>query len=231
MSLARSPALSPAIRQALAIGAATGVYGVSFGVLSVAAGLTVAQTCAMSLLVFTGASQFAVIGVVGAGGAVGAAVGNALMIGARNVAYGFVVAPLLRGPLWRRAVLAHAVIDETVAMSRTADEPAAARHHFVATGVAIYVLWNLGTLIGAVAGGSLDPATYGLDAMFPAAFLALLVPQLRQPGATRVAVLGAVIAVVLVPLAPAGVPVLAAALGVVAGLRGRARSSLEEARA
>ena len=208
-------------RQALVIGVATGAYGVSFGVLSVAAGLTVAQTCVLSLLMFTGASQFAVVGVLGAGGAFATAAGNALLLGARNVAYGFIAAPLLPPGRLRRALLAELVIDETVAMARAQADTAAARRAFTATGLSVYVLWNAGTLAGAVAGGSLDPARFGLDAMFPAAFLALLAPQLRQPGAVRVAVLGALVALVLVPSTPAGVPVLAAALTVLAAGVGR----------
>lgn len=211
-------------QQALVIGLATGAYAVSFGVLSVTAGLSVVQTCTLSLLMFTGASQFAVVGVLAGGGAPVAAAGNALLLGARNLAYGFVAAPVLTGPRWRRGVLAQLVIDETVAMAAAQEEPAERRRAFVATGVSIYVLWNAGTLVGALAGGSLDPQRLGLDAMFPAAFLALLVPQLRRPGAPRAAVAGAVIALALLPFTSAGVPVLAAALGVLAAQPGRGSS-------
>jgi predicted branched-subunit amino acid permease len=111
------------------------------------------------------------------------------------------------------------VIDETTAMARAQDEPAAARRAFLATGVSVWLCWNAGTLLGALLGGGLgDPRRLGLDAMFPAAFLALLAPQLRRPGAPVAAVAGAAIAVVLVPFAPAGVPVIAALAGVVPGL-------------
>jgi len=209
------------LRQAVVIGLATGAYAVSFGVLSVTAGLSVAKTCVLSLVMFTGASQFAVVGVIGAGGLVGAAAGNALLVGARNAAYGFVAAPYLPAGRWRRALLSQLVIDETVAMARAQPDPAAARYAFSATGIAIYVFWNAGTLIGALAGTGLDPARFGLDAMFPAAFLALLAPQLRQPGTMRVAVAGGLIALALIPITPVGVPVLAAALGVVAAGGGK----------
>jgi 4-azaleucine resistance transporter AzlC len=213
----------PYTADALGIGVATGIYGVSFGVLAVGAGLTAAQACAMSLLVFTGGSQFAVIGVLGAGGSVAAALTNALLLGARNTAYGFVVAPILGPSRLERVAGAQLVIDESTAMARAQERPADARGAFWTTGVSVFVLWNAGTLAGALAGAGLgDPERLGLDAMFPAAFLALLAPQLRQPGAPRAAVAGAVIALVLLPLTPAGVPVLAAALGVLAGLRGRA---------
>lgn len=213
----RVPALGPIERDALAIGLATGAYGVSFGVLAVAGGLSVAQACAMSLLVFTGASQFVVVGVLGAGGSVAAALAPALLLAGRNALYGLSLVPVLRrvGPV-RRAFEAQLVIDESTAMALVHDDPARAYRGFLATGVSVYVWWNLGTLAGVLLGGGIgDPRDFGLDAMFPAAFLALLVPQLRRVGATAGAVAGAVIAVVLVSCTPAGVPILAAALGVV----------------
>jgi 4-azaleucine resistance transporter AzlC len=211
----------PYLAGALGIGVATGVYGVSFGVLAVGAGLSVAQACVMSLLVFTGGSQFAAVGVIAAGGSVSAAVGNGLLLGARNAAYGLAVAPILRGSLARRALAAQLVIDESTAMARAwGDDARTARGAFWATGLAVFALWNLGTLAGALAGTGLgDPARLGLDAMFPAAFLALLAPGLRRPGAPGAALIGALIALVLLPVAPPGVPVLAAALGVLWGLR------------
>ncbi len=215
----------PYAADALGIGVATGVYGVSFGVLAVGAGLSVAQACAMSLLVFTGGSQFAAVGVVGAGGGAVAAVGGVLLLAVRNAAYGLSLATLLRGSRLRRALASHLVIDESTAMARAEAGPDAARGAFWLTGLSVLALWNLGTLAGALAGGGLgDPARYGLDAMFPAAFLALLAPQLRQRDAPAVALAGALIAVALVPLAPAGVPVLAAALGLLVALRPRGGS-------
>jgi 4-azaleucine resistance transporter AzlC len=203
-------------RNALAIGVATGAYGISFGVLSDAAGLSLLQTIAMSLLVFTGATQFSVIATIAAGGALTTALGNGLLLAARNTAYGFAMAPLFRGmPLGRRLLGSQIVIDESVAMARAQEEPESARRALLLTGACVYVFWNAGTVLGALAGDAIgDPATYGLDAMFPAAFLALLAPQLRQPGAPRAAVAGALIAAVLVPFTPAGVPILAASLGV-----------------
>lgn len=204
------------IRDALAIGLATGVYAVSFGVLAVDAGLSVAKTCAMSALVFTGASQFAVVAVLGVGGGVLAALAPALLLAARNAVYGVALVPVLRGGRGRRALQAQLVIDESTAMARAQDDPQAAHRAFLATGLSVFVFWNLGTLVGALAGGALgDPRSLGLDAMFPAAFLALLAPQLRRPGAPVAAVAGALIAVVLLPLTPAGLPIIAAVLGVV----------------
>ena len=207
------------LTSAAGIGVAVGVYGISFGVLAVAAGLSPAQACVMSMLVFTGASQFAFIGVLAAGGGAVAAMGPAVMLAMRNAAYGLSLAPILPGRLRRRAVMAQLVIDESTAMARAETEPHAARRAFLATGVSVWLCWNLGTLIGALLGGGIgDPKTYGLDAMFPAAFLALLAPQRRRAGAPPAAIAGAAIAVLLVPFTPAGVPVIAALAGVVPGV-------------
>jgi 4-azaleucine resistance transporter AzlC len=207
------------IADAAGIGVAVGIYGVSFGVLAVAAGLSPAQACVMSMLTFTGASQFAYVGVLAAGGGALAAMGPAIMLAVRNAAYGLSLAPILPRRLRERALAAHLVIDETTAMARAHADPEAARRAFLATGVSVWVGWNLGTLAGALLGGGLgDPRSLGLDAMFPAAFLALLAPQLRRPGAPAAAAAGAVIAIALVPFAPAGVPVIAALAGVVPGV-------------
>jgi len=220
----------PIVRNALAIGVATGAYAVSFGVLAVDAGLSVTQACAMSALVFTGASQFAVVSVLGVGGSALAALAPALLLAARNALYGLALVPILRGGRAKRAAEAQLVIDESTAMARAQDDPAAARRAFLATGLSVFVCWNIGTLVGALAGSGIgDPRKLGLDAMFPAAFLALLAPQLRRPGAPVAAVAGALIALVLVPIAPVGLPVIASVLGVIPGVialrRARERSA------
>lgn len=212
-------------RDAAAIGLATGLYALSFGVIAVTAGLSIAQTCALSLLVFTGASQFAAVGVIATGGSAAAALASALLLAARNTAYGLAVAPSLRGGRLRRALAAQLVIDESTAMARAqgADRDRA-RHAFLATGVAVFVCWNTGTLIGAVAGSGLgDLRDYGLDATFPAAFLALLAPQVRDRRAAVAAVAGIAIALGTAPFAAAGLPVLLAALGVAPALLVRRR--------
>jgi 4-azaleucine resistance transporter AzlC len=204
---------------ALGIGVAVGVYGISFGVLAVASGLSPAQACVMSMLVFTGASQFAFVGVVAGGGGALAAMGPAVMLAVRNAAYGLSLTSILPERLRDRALAAHLVIDETTAMARAHDDPEASRRAFLATGVSVWFFWNAGTLAGALVGGGIgDPRTLGLDAMFPAAFLALLAPQLRRPGAPVAAVAAVMIAVALVPVAPAGVPVVAALAGVAPGV-------------
>ena len=192
---------------------ATGAYGLSFGAISVASGLSPLQTQALSLLMFTGASQFALVGVLGAGGGIIAAVLTAWLLGARNSLYALSLAPLLRGRPWRTPVAAHLTIDESTAMALAhPDPPAASRHAFWSTGLAIYVLWNLGTLAGALGASVLhDPRTLGLDAAIPAGFIALLWPRLVDRTAWAIALVSAAVAIVLTPLLRPGLPVLACA--------------------
>lgn len=212
------------IRDALAVGIATGAYGISFGAVSVASGLDVWQTCALSLLVFTGASQFALVGVIGAGGAPLSGAATALLLGTRNTLYGLRVAPMIGLHGWRRYAAAHLVIDESTAMTLPRTTRATARLGFLSTGLSVFVLWNLSTLLGAVAGEAMgDPRTYGLDAAVGGAFLALLWPRLTDTRHRLTALLGAAVALTLVPSTPAGVPVLAAAV-VALGLGIRARA-------
>ncbi|MET3960450.1 putative branched-subunit amino acid permease [Marmoricola sp. OAE513] len=210
------------VRDGLAVSVATGAYGISFGALGVGSGLDTAQTCALSLLVFTGASQFAFISVIASGGAPLLGAASGMLLGVRNSLYGLKLAPLLGWTGVRRAAAAHVLIDESTAMSVTRSTQAAARVGFLTTGIGVFVLWNAATLVGAVAGDSLgDPRDYGLDAAVGGAFLALLWPRLDTPTARIAAALAAALALLLVPLTPAGIPVLAA--GVVAlglGLRG-----------
>jgi 4-azaleucine resistance transporter AzlC len=211
------------LRDAVSIGVATGVYAISFGVLSVGAGFSVAQTCVMSLVAFTGASQFTFVSVMGAGGGVAAALPPAVLLAARNGIYALSLGSVLRRGSWRGAVDAHLVIDESTAMAHAQRDPVNRRRGFVLTAVAIFVCWNAGTLGGALAGGVLgDPKDFGLDAVFPAVFLALVVPQLRSGAALRAALAGAAIAAVLLPVAPVGVPVMASALAALPLLMRRA---------
>jgi 4-azaleucine resistance transporter AzlC len=206
------------LRDALGVGAATGAYGLSFGAIAVAAGFTVAQACTLSLLVFTGASQFALVGVVASGGAALSGAFTGMLLGSRNTLYGLRLAPLLRARGWRRLGAAHLVIDESTAMAVARDDEDVGRFAFWATGLSVFVLWNLATLVGAFAGEALgDPRALGLDAAVGAAFLALLWPRLATRRARLVAVGAAAVALGLTPFAVAGVPVLAAALVAVGG--------------
>jgi predicted branched-subunit amino acid permease len=216
------------------LGVAVGLFGTSFGVLATTAGLSVAQTCVMSLLVFTGASQFAVVGILATGGSLASAFGSALLLAARNAAYGVAMAPTLfrrrrgsgaragrrdRGRLARRLVAAQLVIDETTAMATAQSTPAAREQAFWITGIAVFLCWNISTAIGAVAGDAIgDPEAFGLDAAFPAGFVALSVPHLASRAGRVAAATGVAIALLLVPFTPAGVPIVAAAAGVVPAL-------------
>ncbi len=210
---------SSIVRDGLAVGLATGAYGISFGAVGVAAGFDVLQTCAMSLLLFTGASQFALVGVIASGGAPVSGALTALLLGSRNTLYGLRLAPLLDWHGWRRAGAAHLLIDESTAMSVNRETTPAARVGFLSAGLSVFVLWNLATLGGALAGTALgDPRTYGLDAAVGGAFLALLWPRLHSPLNRLVGLLAVALALGLVPFTTAGVPVLAAAVvAVVAG--------------
>jgi 4-azaleucine resistance transporter AzlC len=202
---------SAIVRDSLAVGVATGAYGIGFGAVSVASGLSVAQTCVLSLVMFTGASQFALAGVVAAGGAPLSGAATALLLGTRNTLYGLRMGPLLRWRGWRRAAAAHVLIDESTAMSVNRETTEAVRLGFLTTGVSVFVLWNLATAIGALAGEAVgDPRTYGLDAAVGAAFLALLWPRLKDRRNILVAGLAAAVALTMVPLAAPGVPVLSA---------------------
>jgi predicted branched-subunit amino acid permease len=208
---APDPRRSAVIRDSIGVGVATGLYGTSFGAVAVAAGLSVAQTCALSLVMFTGASQFALVGVIAAGGSPLASGLTALLLGTRNTLYGLRLAPLLSWRGLRRAAAAQLVIDESTAMAINRETRPLARTGFLATGLSVFILWNLFTLVGAIAGEALgDPRTYGLDAAVGAAFLALVWPRLSDRRNQLVAVAAAVVALGLVPLTAAGVPVLAA---------------------
>jgi len=201
------------VRDALAVAVATGAYGISFGAISVTSGLDVWQTCALSLLVFTGASQFALVGVIGAGGAPLLGAASGLLLGFRNTLYGLRLAPLLGWRGVRRAAAAHLVIDESTAMSVTRDSRDTARVGFLSAGIGVFTLWNLATLIGALAGDAIgDPRDYGLDAAVGGAFLALLWPRLDSALHRVVAALAAMVALSLVSFTAAGIPVLAAAV-------------------
>ncbi|MCW2756643.1 MAG: branched-chain amino acid transporter permease [Nocardioidaceae bacterium] len=197
----------------LAVSVATGAYGISFGAIAVTSGLDVWQACALSLLVFTGASQFAFVGVLAAGGAPLSGALTGILLGSRNTLYGLRLAPLLGYRGLRRAAAAHVLIDESTAMAVTRESPEAARVGFWTTGIGVFALWNLATLVGGLAGDRLgDPRRFGLDAAVGAAFLGLLWPRLTTLRNRLAALLGIAVALVLVPLTPAGVPVLGAAV-------------------
>jgi predicted branched-subunit amino acid permease len=166
----------------------------------------------MSLLVYTGASQLAAVGIISAGGSSVTALGSALLLAARNGVYGMALAPKLSVRGAKRIVGAQLVIDESTAMAVAQPDDASARGAFWVTGIAVFVCWNAATLLGAVAGNAIgNPKTFGLDAAFPAGFLALMAPMLRERPKRAAAIIGAAIAVVAIPTTRAGVPILLAA--------------------
>ena len=221
--MARRPSI---VRSAIALGAAVGVFGISFGVVANGAGLSIPMTCAFSLFVFTGATQFTAVSVIAAGGSPLSAIGSGLLLGLRHIGYGLALDRTMpRSSRWR-LVAAQFLIDESTVMALAVPDPAHARRAFWAAGLSVFAFWNLGTVIGAVFGSVLgDPETLGLDAVIPAAFLALLVPLIRTTDGRVAAVTGAAIALALVPLLAAGLPIVLAAAAALPGafVRGRAR--------
>jgi 4-azaleucine resistance transporter AzlC len=207
-------------RDVLVLGAAVAVVGASFGALAASARLPLPIVLAMSLLVFAGGAQFLAVAVVAAGGSPVAVVLGGLLLNARHLPYGLAVADIV-GRSWPARLLgAHLLVDEVVAFARAQDDPGRARRAYWLLGLILYLSWNVGTVLGALAGAAVpDPARFGVDAAFPAALFALVVPSLRDAVTVRVAVLGAALALAVSPWLPAGLPVLAALLGLAAAGR------------
>ncbi|HBW61813.1 AzlC family ABC transporter permease [Comamonas kerstersii] len=201
------------MRMGLSISIATGLYGISFGALSVGAGLNLWQTMALSALMFTGGSQFAFIGVIAGGGTGAAALGAASLLGVRNAVYGMQMNRMLQPRGWRKAAAAQLTIDESAATASGQLEPQEQQRGFWTAGLGVFVLWNVFTLLGALLGDALgDPRKWGLDGAAVAAFLGLLWPRLRQREPVALAVLCGVVTMLAVPLLPPGLPILVAAV-------------------
>jgi len=189
-------------RAALIFAASTGVIGLSFGVLARTSGLSLVMTCAMSLA---------------SGGTPLAAVLGGIVLNARHLPYGLAVAPLLRGPLWKRALSSQIVLDESTALALSQPTPELGRLAFYACGCLLFASWNLGTLIGALVGGAIaDPSALGLDAAFPASMVALLAPLLRRRDMRTAALAGGVLALAATPFMAPGIPILLAGAGALA---------------
>ncbi|MER6450184.1 branched-chain amino acid ABC transporter permease [Streptomyces venezuelae] len=212
------------VRDALGVGVAVGLSGFAFGVTAAGAGISTLQACVLSLLVFTGASQFALVGALAAGGNPFTAAAGAFFLGTRNAFYGLRLSQLLKLPRALRPLAAHWVIDETTAVALAQPDRKSARLGFTVTGLTLYVLWNLTTLLGALGAEAIgDTRAWGLDAAGPAVFLALLAPMLKTSTERAVAALALVLGLGFLPVLPAGVPVLIAALAapVVLWMKGR----------
>jgi predicted branched-subunit amino acid permease len=207
------------VRDGVSLGLAVGVSGLAFGAAAVSSGLSAWQACALSLLAFTGASQFALAGVIASGGSLLAGSAGAILLGSRNTLYGLRLAEVLRPRGLRRLFTAVGVIDETTAVTLAQPDRASSRTAFTATFWALYLTWNLATLGGALSAGRIgSPQAFGLDVVGPAAFLALIWPRLKAGGTERLVALAAVaIALATAPVLPVGVPVILAATAALAG--------------
>ncbi len=210
---------APILRAAVGLGLYAGGFGMAFGAVAVGSGLSVAQAMVLSLVMFSGASQFAFAGVVAAGGSPLAAIPTALLLGVRNTFYGVTMSEMLAPRGVRRLVTAQFVIDETTAMAVGQPTLPAKRYAFWAAGLVLFVCWQSGSLAGALLGSAIDPRDFGLDAAAPAVYLALLWPALQRAENRWVGLAGVVIALALVLFIPPGLPVVAAAAAaLVAGL-------------
>ena len=199
------------LRDSLAVAIPVGTYGAAFGAAAITSGFSVLQTCLLSLLLFSGASQFAVVGVIGAGGSALSAIATGSLLGLRNGLYGMRMAPLLKLRGLKKVLGAQITIDEStgVAINQETRGSGASKYGFWATGIGVYIFWNIFTLIGALGAQSLgDPSAWGLDAAVPAAFLGLVWPGLTNNKSRIVAMLAVIVALLLIPIAPAGVPII-----------------------
>ena len=217
---------SPTFRDSLSVSFTVGAYGVAFGAAAVANGFSVVQSCLLSLLTFSGASQFAVIGVIGAGGSAISGIATASLLGFRNGLYGVLMAPILKVRGFKRLVAAHITIDEStgVSLSQEGRGPEAMREGFWLTGFGVFIFWNLFTLAGALGAKAMgDPSAWGLDAAVPAAFLGLVWPRLKSSTDKTLAIIAAVFAIATTPFLPAGLPIIGTAvIAVIVGLRVKA---------
>ena len=196
-----------------------GLYGIAFGAAGIAAGFSLLQTCLLSLLTFSGASQFAVVGVLGSGGTAISGIATASLLGIRNALYGLRLSPILKLRGWKKIVGAQVTIDEStgVALGQSDLGEESMRHGFWLTGLGVYLFWNLFTLAGALGAQAMgDPAAWGLDAAVPAAFLGLVWPRLLGNFERALAASAMFLALALTPFVAAGLPIIATALLAVA---------------
>jgi predicted branched-subunit amino acid permease len=216
-------------RQAASIVAAVAPFGIVFGAAAATAGLSLVQAMGFSLFVFGGSSQFAAVEILGDGGSVASAAIAGLLLNVRSLAFGVIMAPALVGTWWQRAAMSQLMIDESTAVGAAQHERRWRRYGYLVAGIGVFLVWNATTAVGHVAfDGAGDLITeLGLDAAGPAAFLALLWPRLSSAPQRRTAIVGALIALALIPFAPPGVPILASMFGVAAGRVGAGRSDAE----
>ena len=207
------------VRVAAPIGVAALVFGLSFGVLARAAGMGRVAPVVMSVTTFAGSAQFAAVSILGAGGGLVTAIVAAVLLNLRYGPIGLSAATTFKGPWWRRALSAQLIVDESWAISQR-DDGRLDRYLLVGAGLLLLVCWTIGTAVGAFAGDLVaDPGSLGLDAAFPALFLALLWPQVRERSRLLAALGGAAIALALMPFTGPGIPIVAASLACLVGAR------------
>ena len=196
-------------RTAFSVAFTVGLYGAAFGAAGVTAGFSILQTCLLSILLFSGASQFAVVGIMGAGGAAISAIATATLLGFRNTLYGLQMAPILKVKGIKRVLAAQITIDESTAVATLQDNDEDRKRGFYLTGIGVYVFWNLFTFLGALGASAIgDPSVWGLDAAVPAAFLGLIWPRLKNKIQFLVSGVAIAWALLLTPVTPAGIPII-----------------------
>ena len=196
-------------RTALSVAFTVGLYGAAFGAAGVTAGFSILQTCLLSILLFSGASQFAVVGIMGAGGAAISAIATATLLGFRNTLYGLQMAPILKVKGFKRVLAAQITIDESTAVATLQDNDQDRKRGFYLTGIGVYLFWNLFTFLGALGASAIgDPSVWGLDAAVPAAFLGLIWPRLKNKVQFLVSAIAIAWALLLTPVTPAGIPII-----------------------
>ena len=208
-------------RTALSVAFTVGLYGAAFGAAGVTAGFSILQTCLLSILLFSGASQFAVVGIMGAGGSAVSAIATATLLGFRNALYGLQMAPILKVKGLKRILAAQITIDESTAVATLQENDADRRRGFYITGIGVYVFWNLFTFLGALGASAIgDPSVWGLDAAVPAAFCGLIWPRLKNKTHFVVSAVAIAWALLLTPITPAGIPIITTVLlAVIFGLK------------
>ena len=196
-------------RTAFSVAFTVGLYGAAFGAAGVTAGFSILQTCLLSILLFSGASQFAVVGIMGAGGAAISAIATATLLGFRNTLYGLQMAPILKVKGFKRVIAAQITIDESTAVATLQDNDEDRKRGFYLTGIGVYIFWNLFTFLGALGASAIgDPSVWGLDAAVPAAFLGLIWPRLKNKVQFLVSAIAIAWALLLTPVTPAGIPII-----------------------
>ena len=196
-------------KTAFSVAFTVGLYGAAFGAAGVTAGFSILQTCLLSILLFSGASQFAVVGIMGAGGAAISAIATATLLGFRNTLYGLQMAPILKVKGIKRVLAAQITIDESTAVATLQDNDEDRKRGFYLTGIGVYIFWNLFTFLGALGASAIgDPSVWGLDAAVPAAFLGLIWPRLKNKVQFLVSGIAIAWALLLTPVSPAGIPII-----------------------